>query len=169
MRGNLNFDFVIALAMFATAYMLVFSSISPFAMGFRAYRDPVESDARYLSDMLLSQPGVPETWSAIEGENVRLGLSLYNRTNYQNIIDLKKAKAIGAAQCSSLKPRSDSSLNFKIRIETDTGGPYECAGDVPKGARLITRSAKVARINASTSKPVMEYNQSLVKIWVWMG
>lgn len=158
MKGDLNVDFVMAVILFVSFYALLYTILPSATIGFTKNPDPLATASYYLADSLITTPGTPFNWSSMS-DATRLGLT-YSTTffDYPNILDAKKVGALNSQTCSSLKSKTDVTLNFAIVIETDSA-THSCTATIPKKARLIERVGYV--------KNGTNYSPAKIKIWTW--
>ncbi|RLG21806.1 hypothetical protein DRN74_00045 [Candidatus Micrarchaeota archaeon] len=171
MRANLNFDFIVALALFVTAYATLTTSMPSFAIGYRALEDPLLVDSEYLLHTLIANAGEPGNWSSTTQVN-RIGLAYFNRTSYPYVLSLEKIKAVNGKDCASFLDKTDTNINFKFRVDVKKGtksSSYECNAELPLGARLIQRPVKVAYIEGVGKDAKVIYNVSRFYLWTWLA
>ncbi len=123
-KGTLNYDFIIATILFLTVYVtMIQTSIYSFA-SIGQKRDIFTHESEVLTEMLVKTPGHPVNWESLSEVN-QLGLTLYQRGNNPNILDMKKLEVINSSKCSDLKGLTPISADVNINFTMDNT-TYAC-------------------------------------------
>ena len=158
MKGNMDVDFVMAVILFVSVYGLLYTLLPSATISFRNMGDPLGPASQYFADVLVTTPGIPPVWNSTANVN-KLGFAYGNNiSSYSNIIDAAKFTAINGVSCSTLKPKTDITLDFAIQIETSRIN-MSCTATIPKTARLIERLGYL--------KNGTNYDAAKIKIWTW--
>ena len=157
-RGDVNFDFSIALVLFMIVYAGLFSSLPSATTSFQKNRDALATSTVFLTESLVAAPGIPKNWTTFD-ENQKLGLAFYNSTFFPNVIDVDKALQLSLRNCSEWYNKTTVTLEFKIAVINNTASVFECNNTVPRTARITDRMAFLK--NASAYTPVT------LRVYTW--
>ncbi len=158
LKGISGYDFVISLALFAIVYLYLFNFLPFLTTGARHSNDVLLEETMQLSNAIVKSAGYPENWTTVSSMEL-LGLCYYDKVTYERILDKKKLEAVTGANCSDLKPKTTTNLNFAFEITTRYG-TYSCTATIPQTARIMQRTAYVFDGYASTP--------AVVKVYTWL-
>ena len=159
-KGTVDYDFILSIGLFAVAYVSLFTLLPYINMSSIDSADSLLQESNYLSTILAKYPGYPKNWTSIS--NVKsIGLSYYdNTTYYPNILDLTKIKQIATAGCTSLKPKTGTTINLLISIKLNNGSSYNCTSTKPNYSREIQRPVMVYDNNGN-------YEPGILELYTW--
>jgi len=128
-KGIMTYDFIIAIFLFLTAYVVTMQVIT-----YPMTRQDIEIDQKkptntLMANTLTQNPGEPCNWNEI-GEVNSLGLSLCEKGNNPNILDIQKLKELNNTYCSELEDKIPlkTPINIEVKI-IDENKTYKCQRD----------------------------------------
>ena len=142
MKGDVDYDFILAFVMFISIYTSVFQMLPYMTSGSNEAKDIILMESTHLSETLVKSPGYPRDWNATSV--TKLGLAYYGETYRPNILDYYKITEINGTDCAGYADAVDTAIGFKITVVTNAYS-LGCSNTPDAYARVIER-------------PVMVYN-----------
>ncbi len=158
-KGIMTYDFIIAVMIFITGYIIAMRASAYPLDTLRTQRDPDQIENILISQTITQNPGKPRNWSSIN-QVQELGLTYYEEGNNPHILDLQKLEEINQTRCSELEEKIPVETSLKIKVsEIESDKTYKCQANETAGART-----KRTRSYIWTGE---EYRESEIEIQTW--
>ncbi len=156
MPGVINYDFLLSITLFLTAYASIFYITPYFVQAYREIPDQYAQEMRYLEHVTLNTPGSPRNWTDVSSMT-SFGLAAYYNQTLPGVIDPEKAMAINNTNCTMLARKAGLTENeIMIRIEW-AGKTVQCT---PGTSLTGTRRHILRTVSVGNQTGVVEE-------WVW--
>ncbi len=150
-----NYDFLLSMIVFLTAYASFLYTSPYLVQPYRESPDVYLEEARFAEHMLLDSPGDPFNWTSVTAAN-EIGLAMFQNQTLPGLVDPAKALAINQSNCTVIAQKIGLPDNgVKVRVSW-SGNVTECVPDQVIGTpRYVKRPVSVGGVPGS------------VEVWVW--
>jgi len=143
MKGIENYDLILSMVIFISAYASVFYLTPHFVQTYREVPDIHQNEATYLMKKLTETPGTPYNWTNAS-QATQIGLALWQVSTISGVLDPQKAAAINNTNCTELARKTGlTNTNILIKVSWD-GQETACANQTtPITPRHVKRPVAV--------------------------
>ncbi len=123
-KGQLEYDFLLAIIMFLIIYTTFMTTVTYPLAGIKQTQDIYTRESKLHRQIITRTPGNPSNWTQINQVN-QIGLTLNQRGNNPQILDLQKLQEINNTKCTTIQEKLPTSTNIHISFTTQNK-TYEC-------------------------------------------